>query len=96
MMRAGTNVPPHKPTLVIVTDGPFRFTRNPLYVGGSLAYIGLCLFFNLVWGLILMLPMLVLLNWGIVRREEAYLERKFGEAYRAYKARVPRWIYGRQ
>lgn len=94
MIRAGTNVPPHKPTLVIVTDGPFRLTRNPLYLGGSTAYLGLSLGFNLVWGLILLVPMLLVLNWGIVRREERYLERKFGDAYLAYKARVPRWVYG--
>jgi len=95
MARAGTHVPPHKPTLVIVTDGPFRLTRNPLYLGGTTAYLGLSLGFNLVWGVILMVPMLLILNWGIVRREERYLEKKFGETYLAYKARVPRWIFGR-
>ncbi len=92
MMRAGTNVPPHKPTLAIVTDGPFRFTRNPLYVGGTAAYIGLSLGFNLIWALMLLVPMLLVLNWGIVRREERYLEKKFGETYLSYKARVPRWL----
>ena len=92
MVRAGTNVPPHKPALVIVTDGPFRLTRNPLYLGGTTAFIGLSLGFNLVWGLILLVPMLLVLHWGIVRREESYLERKFGENYLAYKARVPRWV----
>jgi protein-S-isoprenylcysteine O-methyltransferase Ste14 len=92
MMRAGTNVPPHKPTLAIVTDGPFRFTRNPLYFGGTAAYLGLSLGFNLVWAFILLAPMLFLLNWGIVRREERYLEKKFGETYLVYKARVPRWL----
>lgn len=94
MARAGTHVPPHKPTLVIVTDGPFRLTRNPLYLGGTIAFIGLSLGTNLIWGLILLIPMLLILNWGIVKREERYLERKFGETYLAYKARVPRWIYG--
>ena len=92
MVRAGTNVPPHKPTLAIVTDGPFRFTRNPLYVGGTAAYLGLGLGFNLVWALILVAPMLFLLSWGIVGREERYLEKKFGETYLAYKARVRRWL----
>jgi len=95
MMRAGTHVPPHKPALVIVTDGPFRLTRNPLYLGGTTAYLGLSLGFNLVWGLVLLVPMLWVLHWGIVRREERYLEKKFGETYLAYKARVPRWVYGR-
>ena len=92
MVRAGTNVPPHKPTLAIVTDGPFRFTRNPLYVGGTAAYLGLGLGFNLVWALILAAPMLFLLSWGIIGREERYLEKKFGETYLAYKARVRRWL----
>ena len=92
MVRAGTNVPPHKPTLAIVTEGPFRFTRNPLYVGGTAAYIGLALGFNLAWALILLVPMLFLLSWGIIRREERYLEKKFGETYLAYKARVRRWL----
>src|SRR4051812_18052121 len=92
MMRAGTNVPPHKPTLAIVTNGPFRFTRNPLYIGGTAAYIGLSLVFNLAWALVLLVPMLFLLNCGIVMREERYLEKKFGDAYLVYKARVPRWL----
>ena len=92
MVRAGTNVPPHKPTLAVVTNGPFRFTRNPLYCGGTVAYIGLSVGFNLIWALILMVPMLWVLNWGIVRREERYLEKKFGDSYLAYKARVPRWF----
>ena len=92
MVRAGTNVPPHKPTLAIVTGGPFRFTRNPLYFGGTAAYFGMGLGFNLIWALILLVPMLFLLSWGIVRREERYLEKKFGETYLAYKQRVPRWL----
>jgi protein-S-isoprenylcysteine O-methyltransferase Ste14 len=92
MVRAGTNVPPHKPTLTIVTNGPFRFTRNPLYLGGTVAYIGLSLGLNLAWAPILLVPMLFLLNWGIVSREERYLEKKFGETYRVYRARVPRWL----
>jgi protein-S-isoprenylcysteine O-methyltransferase Ste14 len=95
MMRAGTNVPPNKPTLAIVTDGPFRLTRNPLYLGGTCVYLAIALGFNLVWALILLFPMLLVLNWGIIGREERYLERKFGAPYVAYKARVPRWFYGR-
>src|ERR1051326_7978762 len=78
--------------LSIVTEGPFRFTRNPLYVGGTAAYIGLGLGFNLAWALILLVPMLFLLSWGIIRREERYLEKKFGETYLAYKTRVRRWL----
>jgi len=92
MKRAGTNILPTRPTLSIVTEGPFRFTRNPLYVTNALFYVGLTLVFNLVWPLVLLIPMLVTIDWGIVRREERYLEAKFGEAYLVYKARVRRWI----
>ena len=92
MVRAGTNVPPNQPTLVIVTDGPFRWTRNPLYVGGTIAYLGLTLAFTQLWGILLLIPMLLILNRGIIQREERYLEKKFGETYLAYKTRVPRWL----
>jgi protein-S-isoprenylcysteine O-methyltransferase Ste14 len=92
MRRAGTNVLPSQPTLSIVTDGPFRFTRNPLYVAGSLLYLGLTLIFNSVWPLVLFVPMLVVLDRGVIRREERYLEGKFGDVYLAYKARVRRWF----
>jgi protein-S-isoprenylcysteine O-methyltransferase Ste14 len=92
MVRAGTNVNPYKPSLNIVTQGPFRFTRNPLYLGNVAAYLGLTIILNMVWPLILFAPMLVVFNWGIIQREERYLEAKFGDGYRAYKARVRRWF----
>jgi len=92
MVRAGTNVPPHKPTLAIVTAGPFRFTRNPLYVGGTLIYIALTMAMGSAWLLGLFVPMILLLRWGIILREERYLAEKFGEVYLAYKATVRRWI----
>lgn len=92
MRRAGTNVRPDQPSTAIVTDGPFRFTRNPLYLATTGLYLGITLLVNTVWPLILLLPMLLVLHWGVVRREERYLEAKFGEPYRAYKARVRRWV----
>lgn len=92
MRRAGTNVLPSKPTLSIVTAGPFRFSRNPLYIAGSSLYIGLTLILNSAWPFVLFVPMLVVLDLGVVRREERYLEAKFGDAYLAYKARVRRWL----
>lgn len=92
MRRAGTNVLPSKPTLSIVSDGPFRFSRNPLYIAGSLLYLGLTLIFNSAWPLALFVPMLIVLDRGVVRREERYLETKFGDDYRAYKTRVHRWL----
>ena len=92
MRRAGTNVLPSKSTLSIVTDGPFRFSRNPLYVAASLLYLGLALIFNSDWPLALFVPMLTVLDWGVIQREEGYLEAKFGDVYLAYKARVRRWL----
>ena len=92
MRRAGTNVDPTKPALSIVTDGPFRFSRNPLYLANVFFYLGLTLIFNAVWPLVLFPPMLCLVYRGIIRREERYLELKFGDTYRAYKARVRRWL----
>ncbi|HXQ29656.1 MAG TPA: isoprenylcysteine carboxylmethyltransferase family protein [Gemmatimonadales bacterium] len=92
MHRAGTNVHPTKPTLAIVSDGPFRLTRNPLYLALSGAYLGITLLADTAWPLIFIIPVLLVAHFGIVRREERYLEGKFGDAYLAYKARVRRWI----
>jgi protein-S-isoprenylcysteine O-methyltransferase Ste14 len=92
MKRAGTNIRPDQPTLAIVTDGPFHFTRNPLYLAGTGIYVAIALLVNAFWPLLLLPPMLVMLHWGVVRREERYLETKFGDSYREYRARVRRWI----
>jgi protein-S-isoprenylcysteine O-methyltransferase Ste14 len=90
--RAGTHVVPGEPATALVTAGPYRFTRNPIYIGFVLVYFGLSIVLTSMWVLLLLIPTLVILQRGVVKREEAYLERKFGDAYRAYKARVPRWV----
>ena len=92
MLKAGTNVHPSHPTLSIVKDAPFSFTRNPLYLALALIYLGLAFLFNSLWALILLLPVLVVITWGVILREEAYLERKFGQEYLEYKSSVRRWI----
>jgi len=92
LQAAGTNVDPSRPTTAIVTSGPFRFSRNPLYVGLTLLYVGLTLVFNTWWGLILLIPILVIMHRGVVLREERYLEQKFGDPYRQYCARVARYL----
>lgn len=92
MHRAGTNVDPRQPALELVEDGPFRFSRNPLYLALTGLYLGITLLVNAVWPLLLLLPLLAVVRWGIVGREERYLEAKFGEPYRAYRARVRRWL----
>jgi len=92
MHRAGTNVRPDRPATALVTGGPFRFSRNPLYVSLIALYLGITLLFDALWPLILLIPVLAFVHWGIVLREERYLELKFGDAYRDYKTRVRRWI----
>ncbi len=90
--RAGTNVNPREPTTALVVSGPFRFSRNPLYVALTLMYAGLAVVANAFWVLVLLVPVLLVLHSGVVRREERYLEAKFGEAYRQYRARVRRYL----
>jgi protein-S-isoprenylcysteine O-methyltransferase Ste14 len=92
LVRHGTHVNPSQPTTVLVTEGMFQRTRNPLYVGMSLALCGLAVIFALDWLLLLMIPSCVILHFAVVRREEMYLERKFGDAYRSYQKRVPRYL----
>jgi protein-S-isoprenylcysteine O-methyltransferase Ste14 len=90
--RAGTHVPPHKPTLAIVSGGPFRFSRNPLYIGLNLITAGIALVIANPWILIWMVPAFAVLHRGVVLREEAYLEAKFGAAYTDFKNRTRRWL----
>ncbi len=89
---AGTNIPPTLPTTALVVDGIYGRTRNPLYLGTTLIYLGLGVAAGSLWAIGLLVPLLWVINVGVVKREERYLERKFGDAYRAYKARVRRWI----
>jgi protein-S-isoprenylcysteine O-methyltransferase Ste14 len=90
--RAATPVPTTQPTRALVTTGIHGYTRNPIYLGMFLVYAGIGLLVRSPWILILMLPLALTIRYGVVAREEAYLERRFGDAYRAYKTRVRRWI----
>jgi protein-S-isoprenylcysteine O-methyltransferase Ste14 len=92
LVRAGTNVSPLKPTTAIVTGGPYRFTRNPLYVGIISFFVGLSLVIGTWWGLVVLVPAVLVLHNGVVLREEAYLERKFGLPYLEYKRSVRRYL----
>jgi len=92
LKSAGTNVNPSKPTTAIVTRGPYRFTRNPLYIALTCLYVGLTLAFDTGWGLVLLVPVLATMHFGVVLREERYLEGKFGEEYRQYRGRVRRYL----
>jgi protein-S-isoprenylcysteine O-methyltransferase Ste14 len=90
--RAGTPVPGNQPTRALVTTGIHGWSRNPIYVGMFLMYCGVGIAVRSPWILILTLPLAITIRWGVVAREEAYLERRFGDAYRDYKARVRRWV----
>ena len=90
--RARTAIMPHHSASRLVTHGPYRFTRNPMYLGMSLLHAGLALRMNMGWPLI-MLPLALLAVWAfVIRREERYLGSAFGEEYAAYRRRVRRWI----
>ncbi|GAB4237526.1 MAG: isoprenylcysteine carboxylmethyltransferase family protein [Methyloligellaceae bacterium] len=81
-----------KPTTALVTVGPYRLSRNPIYVGLVLIYFGLAMALTSVWALILLPGLIWLLQKGVILPEEEFLEKKFGEKYRAYKRKVPRWL----
>jgi protein-S-isoprenylcysteine O-methyltransferase Ste14 len=88
---ARTPVPTNEPTRALVTSGIHGWTRNPIYLGMFLLYGGIGVAAQSLWMLILILPLAIAIRFGVVAREEAYLERRFGDAYRDYKARVRRW-----
>lgn len=91
-VKAKTHVDVRKPATSLVSDGPYRLSRNPIYVAMALFYAGFAVAFSLSIALGLLIPCLALLHHGVISREESYLERKFGAEYQAYKARVRRWL----
>lgn len=90
-VEAQTNVNPYKPAVHLATAGVYRYVRNPMYAGMMIVAGGFGIAFASDWTLVLLVPMALVLRHGVVLREERYLEEKFGEDYRRYKAAVPRW-----
>jgi drug/metabolite transporter (DMT)-like permease len=90
--RARTPFIPYLETTAMVTDGPFRFTRNPLYLSATLALLGAALWWGSLFTLALVPAVMLVMRWLVIGPEERYLEARFGEAYRAYRARVRRWL----
>ena len=90
--RHKTPPEPWKPSVELVQDGPYRFTRNPIYASFAAIYLGASFFFNSSFALTMLIPVLVLFDRNQIPREEHYLEEKFGEEYIRYKAKVRRWI----
>jgi protein-S-isoprenylcysteine O-methyltransferase Ste14 len=90
--RAGTAAEPWRPSTALVTGGVYRFTRNPMYLAMVLLHLGLALAVDSAVALALLPSLLALVQAGVVLREERYLERRFGDEYRRYRASVRRWL----
>lgn len=92
MRNAETNIEPWKPTTAILSDGIYGLSRNPIYLAMSFIYVGISFLFNSFWFLPPLIPILLVIHYGVILREEKYLENKFGENYLNYKKTVRRWI----
>ena len=90
--RKHTSVIPYSPTTAIVQSGPFRISRNPIYLADTLCYVGGAILLNTAWPLIFLPLVLLVMHRGVILREERYLEQKFGDEYIDYKTSVRRWI----
>ena len=90
--RVGTTPHPAGPTTALAVGGPYRFTRNPMYLSLVFITVGLALLANALWPLVLLPVVIVIVRWTVIDREERYLTAKFGEEYLQYKARVRRWM----
>jgi protein-S-isoprenylcysteine O-methyltransferase Ste14 len=90
--KAGTNVLPERPSLAIATNGPYRFTRNPMYLGLAILYFAGALFIGKPITMAMVIPALLTIHFGVILREERYLAGKFGSAYTDYQKSVRRWV----
>ncbi len=88
----GTSVVPVQPATALVLRGPYRVSRNPMYLAMALLYAGVSLWTLAAWSLLFLPLVLVIIQRSVIRREEAYLTRRFGDEYRRYLAQVRRWI----
>jgi protein-S-isoprenylcysteine O-methyltransferase Ste14 len=90
--RAGTHLIPNRPATALVVAGPYRFTRNPMYVSLTVVYLGVCVLMQSLWALVLLPLVLVTIYRKVIALEESYMERRFGDEYVLYKKRVRRWL----
>ena len=92
MVKAHTSPDPGKPVTAFVVEGPYRFTRNPIYLGFLLIYLGITLMAGTLWGIIASPFLIWNVTHAVIHMEEKYLDEKFGETYREYRSRVRQWI----
>jgi protein-S-isoprenylcysteine O-methyltransferase Ste14 len=92
MRNAETTMRTDKPVSTLIQEGPFRYTRNPLYLSDAMIYAGIAVLRNSLWAIVLLPLVLLVIQREVIGREERYLERTFGEEYLDYKARVRRWV----
>ena len=90
--RAGTDTNPYRPSTALATDGPYRYSRNPAYLGMATTYAGITFAAAAPWALLMLAPAMLVIQYGVIAREERYLERRFGEGYLAHKRTTRRWI----
>ena len=90
--RAGTEANPYRTSSALATDGPYRFSRNPAYLGMAFTYVGITLATEAPWALLMLAPAMLVIRYGVIAREERYLERLFGEDYLVYKRTTRRWV----
>jgi protein-S-isoprenylcysteine O-methyltransferase Ste14 len=89
---AGTDANPYRPSTSLATSGPYRFSRNPAYLGMAITFAGIALAADAPWALVMLVPAMLVIQYGVILREEPYLERLFGEEYLSYKRTTRRWI----
>ncbi|WP_420794745.1 methyltransferase family protein [Methylotenera mobilis] len=92
MRKIGTSGNPRETSTALAINGPFRISRNPIYLAMTGMYLGISFFTNSLWSLVLLVPLLSVMHWGVIFREERYLAKQFGQAYLEYKSMVPRWL----
>jgi protein-S-isoprenylcysteine O-methyltransferase Ste14 len=90
--RAGTNLRPDRPSTALVIAGPYRFTRNPMYLSLTIFYLGIAVLLQSLWSVLLLPLVLFVIQTKVIRREEPYLERRFGANYTRYRSQVRRWL----
>ncbi len=94
MRKAGTNIPTWEPTLALVTEGVYAASRNPIYLAFIVIAVGFALLFRSDWIFVLLVPFAIVMHYGVIRREEAYLLARFGSVYADYTKRTPRYAFG--